>query len=71
MDDNQFWIGALKIIGACFCVLAVTVSACTANRHYQTRILIETAKINPIDAKCAIEGETDRTPSCVLRAATK
>lgn len=71
MDESQFWIRLWKIIGLVLCVLIVSVSSCTANRQYQTRVLIENAKVNPIDAKCAIEGENLQSAPCIIRALEK
>lgn len=68
MDDNQFWLQFIRVSGFVLCVLIVSLASCTANRHYQTRALVENAKVNPIDAKCAIEGETLLLAPCVIRA---
>ena len=68
MDENQFWYGFLKIAGLVLCILIVSLSSCTANRQYQTRMLIENAKVNPLDAKCAIEGESLQYAPCIIRA---
>jgi hypothetical protein len=69
MEDNEFWIKIWKSIGAVVCVLIISVSGCTMNKQYQTRMLIENTKVNPIDANCAIEGYIDRSGPCILRAA--
>lgn len=69
MNENEFWSGVVKVLVIGFCVVVATFAGCNANRHYQTRALIENAKIDPIAAKCAIESETLGQGACVLRAA--
>lgn len=71
MNDNEFWVATWKIIAVAICILILTAGGCTMNRHYQTRMLIENAKVHPMDAKCAIEGDNANAPTCVLRAAMK
>ena len=69
MNENEFWSGVVKVLVIGFCVVIATFAGCTANRVYQTRALIENAKVNPIEAKCALEQETLGQGACVLRAA--
>ena len=69
MDENQFWVVVWKILGAVVVAMTVAIGSCTANRHYQTRLLIENAGVDPIGAKCAIAGETSTAPVCIQRAA--
>lgn len=45
-------------------------AACTANRHNQIAKAIE-AGADPIEAKCAIEGESGRDPVCIVAAAKR
>jgi hypothetical protein len=68
MNDNQFWLATWKIIGAVVVAMTVAIGSCTANRHYQTRMLIENTGVDPIGAKCAIEGDTGNMPVCIQRA---
>jgi hypothetical protein len=68
MDENQFWVTTWKIIGAVVVAMTVSMGSCTANRHYQTRLLIENTGVDPIGAKCAIEGEGDNSSVCIQRA---
>lgn len=68
MDENQFWIAIWKVIGAVVVMMTVSIGSCTANRHYQTRLLIENTGVDPIGAKCAIEGDTDNMSVCIQRA---
>lgn len=44
--------------------------ACTANRHIQIARAIE-AGADPIEAKCAIEGDNNQSIVCVLAAANR
>lgn len=67
MDENQFWIAIWKVIGAVVVAMTVSMGSCTANRHYQTRLLIENTGVDPIGAKCAIEGDTGNMPVCMLQ----
>lgn len=71
MNDNEFWITVWKIIAITVCVITVSVGGCTANRQYQTRALIENAKVPPMQAKCAIEGEVLQHAPCILVSVNK
>lgn len=68
MDENQFWVAIWKVTCAVVVVMTVSIGSCTANRHYQTRMLIENTGVDPIGAKCAIEGDTGNMPVCIQRA---
>ncbi len=68
MNENQFWIAIWKVIGAVVVMTTISIGSCTANRHYQTRLLIENAGVDPIGAKCALEGDTASLPVCIQRA---
>lgn len=68
MNENQFWIAMWKVAGAVVVMMTVSIGSCTANRHYQTRMLIEKTGVDPIGAKCAIEGDTASLPVCIQRA---
>jgi len=68
MNENQFWIAVWKILGTVAVAMTVSLGSCTANRHYQTRLLIENTGVDPIGAKCAMEGETGSLPVCIQRA---
>lgn len=64
-----------EAITACVALLLAalvlsTPAACTANRHIQIARAIE-AGADPIEAKCAIEGDTGNTPACILAAARR
>ena len=69
MNENQLWIALWKIVGAVAVVMTVSIGSCTANQHYQTRMLIENTGVDPIGAKCAIAGESSDAPICIQRAA--
>lgn len=69
MDENVFWLSFFKIIAIAFCTCIALASGCTMTRQYQTRLLIENAKVNPIEAKCAMEADVLSTSACVLKAA--
>lgn len=62
------------ITAICAMVLAAVVLlspvACTANRHNQIARAIE-AGADPIEAKCAIEGDNGQNTICVLAAANR
>lgn len=68
MDENQFWVAVWKVTGVIVVAMTVSIGSCTANRHYQTRLLIENTGTDPIGAKCAIEGDTGNMPVCIQRA---
>lgn len=57
MNDNEFWVKVWKVIAIILCVLIVSSAGCTANRHYQTRALIESGKADSLGARCAIDGD--------------
>lgn len=65
MDENQFWITVWKIAGSVTVAITLTLGLCTANRHYQTRLLIENTGVDPIVAKWAIGSENNSTPICI------
>jgi hypothetical protein len=69
MNENQFWVATWKVIGWVVVAMTVSIGSCTANRHYQTRLLIENTGVDPIGAKCAIEGDTGSMSICIQRAA--
>lgn len=69
MNENEFWIAIWKVIGAVVVAMTVSIGSCTANRHYQTRLLIENTGVDPIGATCAFEGGSSSTPVCIQRAA--
>ncbi|MCY1559415.1 hypothetical protein D9M68_964550 [compost metagenome] len=50
--------------------MLVSPAACTANRHTQITRAIE-AGADPMEAKCAIEGDTGQSMVCVVLAANK
>ena len=68
MDNNQFYLNIWKFVVLFLCVAVVTGGGCTMNRVYQTRLLIENAKVSPIDAKCALEADVLSTAACIIRA---
>jgi hypothetical protein len=68
MNENQFWVAIWRVIGAVVVAVTISIGSCTANRHYQTRMLIENTGVDPIGAKCAIEGDTDNMSVCIQRA---
>ena len=68
MDDNVFWLKVMKAAFIAVCFITVTIGSCTANRHYQIRTLVQSG-VDPISAKCAIEGEISQAPICIQRAA--
>lgn len=57
MHESQFWIAIWRIVGACFCVLVLSVSACTA---HQNRITADAAKggEDPVALSCAMTANT-------------
>lgn len=64
-----------EAITACVALLLAalvlsTPAACTANRHIQIARAIE-AGADPIEAKCAIEGDNGQNTICVLAAANR
>lgn len=59
--DATIW----KVCGSIVVALILSVTGCTANRHYQIRALIENTGVDPIAAKCAIEGEVTQAPLCM------
>lgn len=69
MDEKQYFVAICKIIAVSFCALVIAGAGCTANRHYQTRVLIENANVSPIGAKCAIDGDSGSVPICIIEAA--
>lgn len=71
MDDNQYWISVFKLIGAVLCVFILSMTGCTVNKQYQIRTLIENAKVDPIDAKCALDGDALGYTACIMLAAKK
>lgn len=67
MNDNDELLRTIvKTIAICFCVVIVSSTGCIANKQYQTRMLIQTSNVHPIDAKCAID--SDVSAVCVVRA---
>jgi hypothetical protein len=68
MNDNDFFLGIWKVCGTVLCIIAISIAGCTGNRQYQTRALIENAKVNPIEAKCALEADTLGSTPCILKA---
>jgi hypothetical protein len=68
MNDNDFFLGIWRTAGAVLCVIAISIAGCNGNRQYQTRLLIENAKIDPIEAKCALESDTLGSTACILKA---
>ena len=71
MNENQFWIKVVKTIGTVICVLCLSMTGCTVNRHYQTRVLIENAKVDPIEARCALDSDSLGYTACVMIASKK
>lgn len=64
-----------EAITACVALLLAalvlsTPAACVANRHIQIARAIE-AGADPIEAKCAIEGDNSQSIVCVLTAANR
>ena len=51
-------------------VVLCTPAACTANRHIQISAAIQ-AGADPIETKCAIEGDSSQSPVCIVAAARK
>lgn len=62
MDDNSFFLGIIRTIAAVFCVGILTMGGCNMNRHYQSRVLVESGKTDALGARCAIDG--DGTLAC-------
>jgi hypothetical protein len=58
MNENDFWVVIWKIIGACFCILVLTVGGCVG--YIDTRIINAP---DPIAASCAVAFST---PACVI-----
>lgn len=62
MNDNELWAFIWKCAATVLCVLITVGGGCNMNRHYQTRLLIENAKIDGLSAQCAIN--SDSSESC-------
>lgn len=68
MDAKETFTACLGMVLAAGVLLSP--AACVANRHNQITKAIE-AGADPLEAKCAIEGETEQTPVCILAASRK
>jgi len=66
--DDKFWVTFWKTIATFLCVVIAITAGCEVNTTVQVRKLIETEKVNPIDASCAIRG-TASSQVCAMRAA--
>ena len=58
MSENEMWTIIWKCVVTILCVLIVSAASCTANRHYQTRILVESGKVDGLGAKCALDSDS-------------
>lgn len=68
MDIKESLVAALALV--LLAVVLCTPAACTANRHNQISAAIQ-AGADPLEAKCAIEGDNSQSTICVLTAARK
>ena len=68
MDENSMWTVFWKLLAVVLCVLIVSVSVTISIRQYQIRMLIENAKVNPIDAICAMGVDSRHSGMCAIRA---
>jgi hypothetical protein len=68
MEETTFWYLIWKLVAIVICTLVISMASCTANRHYQTRALIENANVDPIEAHCALNSDTLRDSACIVRS---
>lgn len=69
MNDSDNLFTKILVYGLCFVVLSI--GACTTTVNYQDNKAIEklvSLGANPLDAKCAIRGEAERSTACTVRA---
>lgn len=62
-----FWYSIWRLIAVAFCVLAVTVGACTSHNSYRISQLVH-AGATPNAAHCAIHGARANEGVCQLEA---
>jgi len=68
-DDIKLWLGFWKIVVIAASAVAISMASCTANRHYQTRVLLESGKVDPVSATCAMLSDIQNSALCILRGA--
>lgn len=61
MEDNKLTATIVKCVATTICIFFLSVSGCTANRHYQTRVLVESGKADGVQAKCALDSDASGT----------
>ena len=61
METNALYAIFWKCAASVLCVFFLSVSGCTANRHYQTRVLVESGKVDGLGAKCALDADASET----------
>ncbi len=69
MSDNAFW----TTMAVLFFSIVASIGGCSSVQNYQDNSAMVEMVIkgaDPIDAKCAIKGNTSETV-CAIRAATK
>lgn len=68
MNEEEMWVKIWKWLAIIICTGIVSAAGCTANRHYQTRVLLENGG-NPIAVGCAMMGGmADGNVACVIYA---
>lgn len=61
--SDKFW--KYILIAFLFIILCITVHK--MNSEYQIRMLVENSKVNPIEAKCAINSQINEA-ACIIKA---
>ena len=60
MDDNNLYALVWKLVIFFLCLVVMVVGGLSASEHYQIRKLIEATGADPVAARCAILGQSNR-----------
>lgn len=70
MDERQFWSRIWLLICSLLAFIAVVIGGCEVTQ--QARIVSAIEKgVDPIAARCAISGFSDRAAPCIIKSLSK
>jgi len=65
-EESLFWIAIWRLVGACFCVIVVSLSSCSMFKTHTKGELVKAGK-DPLEVRCLWESDQS-DPICTLIA---
>lgn len=69
-DESKFWLRLCQSVAVAVVIAIATIGGCTVDANHKVAEMVNHGS-NPIDAACAIWGDTNNTGVCILRATNR